>query len=93
MRVLRGFECQSSFVDKQQIIRKINRQGIKKGEKRTVAERSLKMGLQDQEKIKEECETGFRGDTEPCQSPWKSRKTRPWKTDGEAKNSPSGLLR
>ncbi len=32
------------------------------------------MGLQDQEKIKEGCETGFGGDTEPCQSPWKSRK-------------------
>ncbi len=47
------------------------------------------MGLQDQEKIKEGCETGFGGDTEPCQSPWKSRKTRPWKNHGEAKNSPT----
>ena len=47
------------------------------------------MGLQDQEKIKEGCETGFGGDTEPCQSPWKSRKTRPWKNDGESKNIPT----
>jgi hypothetical protein len=47
------------------------------------------MGLQDQEKIKEGCETGFGGDTEPCQSPWKSRETRPWKNDGEAMNSPT----
>jgi hypothetical protein len=46
------------------------------------------MGLQDQEKIKEGCETGFGGDTEPCQSPWKST-SRTWKNDGEAMNSPT----
>ena len=45
------------------------------------------MGLQDQEKIKEGCETGFRGDTEPCQCPWKSSIDRPFIVLAETKPS------